>query len=100
MLVYSTRVFDVEHVSRQPPSESTEEPTELEIQQVQKPTEPSKKSNGESFILMTGWLILWLIKNAIVLLIMLFLFEYVIEPMLMDFIFSGCWGTMPGSDCS
>ena len=100
MLAYSARVFDVEHVSRQPPSQSTEEPTELEIRQVQEPTEPRKKGYGESFILMTGWLILWLIKNAIVLLIILLLLEYVIGPMLEDFIFSGCWETLPGADCS
>ena len=100
MLAHSARVFDVEHVSRQPPSQSTEEPTELEMQQVQKPKEPSKKGYGESFILMTGWFILWLIKNAIVLLIILLLFEYFIEPMLMDFMFSSCWETLPGADCS
>ena len=63
MLAHSAKMFDVEHVSRQP-SQSTEEAIELEMQQVQKPKEPSKKGYGESFILMTGWFILWLIKKC------------------------------------
>lgn len=100
MLQHSARVFDVEHFSKQPPSQSTEEPTELEIRQLQKPTEPRKEGYGESFIITMGWLILWLIKNAILLLIILLLLEYVIGPILTHFIFSGCWETLPGADCS
>ena len=100
MLPHPARVFDVEHFSKQPPSQSTEEPSELETRQVQEPTEPRKKGYGESFILTIGWLILWLMKNAILLLIILLLLEYVIGPILADFIFSGCWETLPGADCS
>ena len=37
-----------------PPHRTTDELAELEMQQVQKPKEPSKKGYGESFILMTG----------------------------------------------
>ena len=100
MLQHSARVSDVKHFSEQPPSQSTEEPTELEIRQIQEPTEPSKDGHGESLIVMMGWLVLWLIKNGIVLLIVLLLLEYVIGPILTDFIFSGCWETLPGADCS
>ena len=80
MLEYSARVFDVENVSRLPPSQSTEEPNELEIRQVQKTAEHWKKGYGESFILLMGWLILWLIKNVIFVLIILLLLEYVFGP--------------------
>ena len=100
MLPYSARVFDVEHFSKQPPSQSTEEPTELEIRQLQEPTEPWKEGHGESLIITVGWLMLWLIKNAILLLIILLLLEYVIGPRLAHFIFSGCWETLPGANCS
>ena len=100
MLTHPARGFVVEHFSKQPPSQSTEEPPELEIRQLQEPTEPRKKGYGESFIITVGWLILWLIKNAILLLIILLLLEYVIGPILAHFIFSGCWETLPGADCS
>ena len=87
----SARVFDVEHVSRQPPSQSSEEPTEFEIRQVQEPAGHRKKGYGESFIVLMAWLMLWLIKNAILLLIMLLLLEYVIGPKLFEWFFSDFW---------
>ena len=93
-------VVSVECDSDIPPHRTTEEPTKLEIQQLHKSAEHKKKGYGESLIVMMGWLILWLIKNAIVLLIVLLLLEYVIGPILTDFIFSGCWETLPGADCS
>ena len=83
-----------------PPHRTAEEPPELEVWQLQKPAEHKKKGYGESLIVMMGWLVLWLIKNGIVLLFVLLLLEYVIGPILTDFIFSGCWETLPGADCS
>ena len=83
-----------------PPHRTTEEPPEVEVWQLQKPAKHKKKGYGESLIVMMGWLVLWLIKNAIVLLIVLLLLEYVIGPILTNFIFSGCWETLPGADCS
>ena len=83
-----------------PPRRTTDELAELEIRQVQEPIEPRKNGYVESPINMMGFIILWFMKHAIVLLIILLLLEYVIGPMLTDFIFSGCWETLPGADCS
>jgi len=83
-----------------PPHRTTDELAELETRHVQEPIKPRKKGYVESPLLMMGWIILWFMKNAIVLLIILLLLEYVIGPMLTNFIFSGCWETLPGADCS
>ena len=101
ILVSRDRFYHLGKPSYNMPGElSKEEPTELEIQQVQEPTEIRKKGYEEPPILTIGWIILWLIKNAIVLLIILLLLEYVIGPILDHIIFSGCWETLPGADCS
>ena len=92
----STRVSGVERESRQPPFWPAEEPTEFtfEVQELE------KEDYEGFFIPMMGNLILYLIKTAIGLLILFLLFEYLIGPILIDIMFSRCWDTLPGADCS
>lgn len=92
----SARVSGVERDSKQPLFWSAEEPTEFtfEVQELE-------KEDYEGFLIpMMGNLILYLIKTAIGLLILFLLFEYLIGPILIDIMFSRCWDTLPGADCS
>ena len=95
----SPRVSGVERESRQPPFWPAEEPTEFVVL-VQELPELEKENYEGFFIPMMGNLILYLIKTAIGLLILFLLFEYLIGPILIDIMFSRCWDTLPGADCS
>ena len=103
----------MKHESGRSPFWSSDEPTELEIQQtrelyglekkgpqMQELQELGKEDYEGFFIPMMGNLILYLIKTAIGLLILFLLFEYLIGPILIDIMFSRCWDTLPGADCS
>ena len=92
---------------------SSDEPTELEIQQtrelyklekkvpqMQELQETGKEDDEEFFITLVGNIIFYLIKSGIGLLIFIILFEYFIGPILMDMIFQHiCFG-IPGATCS
>ena len=111
----SARVSGVERESRQPPFWPAEEPTELEIRQVrelyglekvpqvQELQELEKEDYNGFFGPIIGGFIFYLIKKALVLLILFLLFILIgpiIEEKLIDMIFEdACFG-FPGEDCS
>ena len=103
----------VKRESGRSPVWSSEEPTELEIQQtrelyglekkvpqMQELQELGKEDYEGFFIPLMGNLIIYLIQSGIGLLILFLLFEYLIGPILIDMIFEdACFG-LPGADCS
>ena len=109
----SQEVGGVKRESGRSPFWSSEEPTELEIQQARELYELEKKvpqmqelqdlgkEDYEGFFIpLMGNLIINLIQSGIGLLILFLLFEYLIGPILIDMIFEdACFG-LPGADCS
>ena len=106
-------VGGVKHESGRSPFWSSDEPTELEIQQtrelyglekkvpqMQELQELGKEDYEGFFIPMMGNLIFYLFKSGIGFLILFLLFQYLIGPILMDIMFKdACFG-FPGADCS
>ena len=103
----------MKHESGRSPFWSSDEPTELEIQQtrelyglekkgpqMQELQESGKEDYEGFFIPLMGNLIFYLFKSGIGFLILFLFFEYIIGPKLMDIMFKdACFG-FPGEDCS
>ena len=105
----------MKHESGRSPFWSSDEPTELEIQQTRELYGLEKKGpqmqelqelgmdlfeDEGFFIRMMGNLIFYLFKSGIGFLILFLFFEYIIGPILLDIMFKdACFG-LPGADCS